>query len=106
MFETRQLFEVLRRPIMTEKSTTLRESQQKVLVEAATWATKGQIVDAAKLMFNVEVTGVNTLNCRGKIKRVGKHMGKQANYKKAYLTLKSGSDVDLFGFIGQETSKQ
>lgn len=105
MLEQNRLFEVIRRPVLSEKSNNLRDTQKKVLVEAATWATKEQIVDAAKLMFKVDVLAVNTLNVRGKIKRVGKHSGKQSNFKKAYLTLKSGSDVDLFGFIGQETTK-
>lgn len=105
MLEQSRLFEVIRRPILSEKGNNLREAQKKVLVETASWATKDQIIDAAKLMFKVDVLEVNTMNVRGKVKRVGKHSGKQSNFKKAYLTLKSSSDVDLFGFIGQETTK-
>lgn len=103
MIETMNLYEVLRRPILTEKCTALRESQKKVLVEVATWANKDQISQAAKLLFNVDVVSVNTLNYRGKMKRVRQHQGKRKNTKRAYLTLANGSDVDLFGMVGQES---
>jgi large subunit ribosomal protein L23 len=102
MLDRISLYEVLRRPVLTEKGTALRESQKKILVEVADWANKDQIALAAKLLFNVEVIGVNTLNYRGKIKRVRQHYGKQSNTKRAYLTLAKGSDVDLFGLVGQE----
>lgn len=106
MFDQINLFEVLKRPILTEKCTALRETQKKVLVEVADWANKQQIAQAAKLLFNVDVADVNTLNYRGKIKRVRQHQGKKRNTKRAYLTLRSGSDVDLFGFVGQEGVEQ
>ena len=106
MFEQVKLFEVLRRPILSEKSAGLRETEKKVLVEVAGWASKDQIVKAAKILFNVDVVGVNTLNYRGKIKRVRQHMGKQRNTKRAFLTLKNGSDVDLFGMLGQEVAQE
>lgn len=103
MLEQINFYEILRKPVMTEKCSALRDSQKKVLVEVATWASKCQIRQAARMLFNVEVTDVNTLNYRGKIKRVRTHMGKRSNFKRAYLTLKNGSDVDLFGVVGQET---
>lgn len=105
MVEHNNLYDVLRRPILTEKASALRESQKKVLVEVAPWASKHQIADAAKAMFDVEVLSVSTLNYRGKIKRVRQHLGKRKNTKRAYLTLAKGSDVDLFGMVGQETAK-
>ena len=106
MFEQAKLYDVLRRPILTEKSATMRETQKKVLVEVAGWANKDQIVKAAKALFNVDVLGVNTMNYRGKVKRVRQHMGKQRNTKRAFLTLKNGSDVDLFGMLGQEVAQE
>lgn len=106
MFDQINLYEVLKRPILTEKCTALRETQKKVLVEVADWANKKQIATAAKMLFNVEVSDVNTLNYRGKVKRVRQHLGKRKNTKRAYLTLKNGSDVDLFGFVGQEGARQ
>ena len=104
MLDQINIYDVLRKPIMTEKCTELRESQKKVLVEVDPWANKDQIAAAAKVMFNVDVIGVNTLNYRGKTKRVRKHIGKKRNTKRAYLTLAKGSDVDLFGLVGQETA--
>jgi large subunit ribosomal protein L23 len=106
MFEQAKLYEVLRRPILTEKSAAMRETQKKVLVEVAAWASKDQIVRAVKALFNVDVLGVNTMNYRGKVKRVRQHMGKQRNTKRAFLTLKNGSDVDLFGMLGQEVAQE
>lgn len=102
MVEQINLYDVLQRPILTEKCAELRESQKKVLVEVADWANKDQIAQAAKLLFNVDVIKVNTLNYRGKFKRVRQHVGKRKNTKRAYLTLSKGSDVDLFGLVGQE----
>lgn len=96
-----KLYDVLRKPVLTEKCTGLRDTQKKVLVEIAPWATKGQVSLAAKMLFDVDVLKVNTLNYRGKVKRVKSHVGKRRNYKRAYLTLKNGSDVDLFGTVGQ-----
>ncbi len=104
MLDQINLYDVLRKPIMTEKCTSLRETQKKVLVEVASWANKDQIAQAAKMLFNVDVLKVNTLNYRGKVKRVRQHLGKKKNTKRAYLTLAKGSDVDLFGFVGQETA--
>lgn len=103
MFEQMKLYDVIQRPLLTEKSTVIRESQKKVLIEVASWANKNQISYAAKALFKVDVVAVNTLNYRGKIKRVRGHLGKQKNTKRAYLTLGKGSDVDLFGLVGQES---
>lgn len=106
MLEQINIFDVLKKPLFSEKSSELRESQQKVMIEVADWATKHQIANAAKALFGVEVESVNTLNYRGKIKRVRQHLGKRKNTKRAYLTLKKGSDVDLFGLVGQEVPSE
>jgi large subunit ribosomal protein L23 len=103
MLEQINIYDVLKKPILTEKCTRLRESEKKVLVEVADWANKDQISKAVKLLFNVDVCGVNTLKYRGKLKRVRQHLGKRKNTKRAYLTLAKGSDVDLFGLVGQES---
>lgn len=99
------IYDVLQRPIFTEKSSNLRDTERKVLVEVASWANKHQISQAIKAMFGVDVLNVNTLRCRGKVKRVKNSVGKMSNIKKAYITLKSGSDVDLFGVVGQEVAR-
>jgi large subunit ribosomal protein L23 len=106
MLEQVKLYDVLKRPIFTEKATSLRDVQKKVLVEVASWANKNQIAKAVKMLFNVDVVGVNTLNYRGKVKRLRQQIGKQSNTKRAYLTLAKGSDVDLFGMLGQEVPQE
>lgn len=106
MIEQGKLYEVLKKPLLTEKCSWLRENQKKILVEVSSWANKDQIVKAAKMLFGVDVIGVNTMNYRGKLKRVRNVLGKRKNTKKAYLTLASGSDVDLFGLVGQEVAQE
>lgn len=103
MLEKMKLYEIVRRPLFSEKSSALRDSQKKVLVEVAPWANKYNIALAVKEVFNVDVCAVNIVNCRGKIKRLRHNIGKQKSVKKAYLTLTKGTDVDLFGIVGQET---
>ncbi|MDA1172874.1 MAG: 50S ribosomal protein L23 [Proteobacteria bacterium] len=91
------LSEVLRRPIVTEKANILKEQQRKIVLEVAIDANKNEIKQAAEKFFGAKVENVRTSVCRGKIKRVGKTMGKCANTKKAVLTIKEGSDLDVFG---------
>ncbi len=99
MLEQINLYDVLRTPFLTEKCSSLRARQKKELVEVADWANKDQITRAAKLLFDVDVVKVNTMNYRGKIKRLRQNFGKRRNTKRAYLTLAKGSDVDLFGLV-------
>jgi len=94
-------FEVLKRPIVTEKATQLKANNRQIVVEIATWANKHDIRQAAKALFNVEVEGVRTSVVRGKMKRIGTTAGKNANWKKAILTLADGSDLDVFGVVAQ-----
>ena len=100
------LFEVLRRPLVTEKTSALKAGERKVVLEVATWANKGQVKEAAEKFFGVGVTAVNTSITRGKLKRVGKSMGKQSNWKKAVLTLKEGADLDVFGVVAEAPASE
>ena len=93
------LSEVLKRPLVTEKATTLKTNGRKVVLEVAMAANKNEIKTAAEKFFGVLVDSVNTSICRGKTKRVGKTMGRRSNWKKAVLTLKEGSDMDAFGVV-------
>lgn len=90
------LYNVIKRPVLTEKSTTLRDNR-KVVLEVAISANKHQIKSTTEKLFGVKVEDVNTMVIRGKEKRVGKSSGRQSNYKKAVLTIAEGSDLDLFG---------
>ena len=88
-------YEVLRRPIVTEKSTLLA-AQGKYVFEVAVNANKPQIQEAVQRAFNVHVTAVNTSKVRGKMKRFGKSMGRQASWKKAIVTLAPGEQIQVF----------
>ena len=89
--------QILRRPIvLTEKSNLLRERNQ-VIFEVSRDANKIEIKKAVQALFNVTVTGVNTLVMRGKDRRMGRGYSKLQNWKKAIITLKEGDSIDFFG---------
>jgi large subunit ribosomal protein L23 len=97
------LYDILRKPILTEKSNNARSSSRKITLEVLKDANKKQIKYAIKSAFNVDVRDVNTAIYRGKFKRVGKNIGKSSNWKKAVLTLASDSDLDAFGIWNQSS---
>lgn len=88
-------YEVLRRPLVTEKSTML-SAVGKYVFEVAIAANKPQIADAVEKAFNVHVLEVNTMHVRGKTKRMGKSRGTQASWKKAIVTLQPGDQIQVF----------
>ena len=92
-----RLHQVLRRPIVSEKSTNAADSGQQVVFEVLTDATKNEIKTAVESLFEVSVEGVQVINVRGKIKRFGKTPGKRTNWKKAYVRLADGDDIDFLG---------
>ena len=92
-----RLHQVLRRPIVSEKSTNAAESSQQVVFEVLTDATKNEIKTAVEGLFDVSVEGVQVINVRGKVKRFGKTPGKRTNWKKAYVRLAEGDDIDFLG---------
>ena len=92
-----RLHQVLRRPIVSEKSTNAADSGQQVVFEVLTDATKNEIKTAVESLFEVSVKGVQVINVRGKVKRFGKTPGKRTNWKKAYVRLAEGDDIDFLG---------
>ena len=92
-----RLHQILRRPIVSEKSTNAADSGQQVVFEVLTDATKNEIKTAVESPFEVSVEGVQVINVRGKIKRFGKTPGKRTNWKKAYVRLAEGDDIDFLG---------
>ena len=92
-----RLHQVLRRPIISEKSTNAAESGQQVVFEVLTDATKNEIKTSVESLFEVSVEGVQVINVRGKVKRFGKTPGKRTNWKKAYVRLAEGDDIDFLG---------
>lgn len=90
-----QLANILLAPIVSEKSSNAAEQNNQFVFKVQKTATKLQIKKAVELMFNVEVDSVQILNMKGKIKRFGRTLGKRSNWKKAYVKLKSGYDIEF-----------
>ncbi len=89
------IYEVLRRPLITEKSTTL-QTQGKYAFEVHKEANKLLIKQAVEKAFNVKVSAVNVLTVRGKIKGMGRFRKQQSPWKKAIVTLKPGQKIEFF----------
>ena len=87
--------EVIKAPIITEKSASISADGSKIVLKVAKDANKVQIRQAVEKAFDVKVTNVNTINVRPKKKRVGRYEGATKAYKKAIITLAEGSKVDL-----------
>jgi large subunit ribosomal protein L23 len=88
--------DVVRRPLITEKSERGREASQHYAFEVHSDATKIQVKNAVEKLFGVHVTAIRTAIVRGKNKRVGRSMGRRPNWKKAIVTLKEGETIPLF----------
>jgi large subunit ribosomal protein L23 len=91
-----ELYEVIRRPLITEKNTMV-QAQDKYTFEVAPGATKPMIRRAVETLFKVDVTDVNTSRVHGKLRRVGKSRGMTRSWKKAVVTLKAGQRIEAFG---------
>jgi large subunit ribosomal protein L23 len=101
--EKLSVWDILKSPVVTEKSVLLKEdsteedsdrNQGQVLTfKVSTKANKGDIKGAVEEIFNVKVAKVRTVHYEGKMKRRGRHEGRRASYKKAYVTLKKGEPM-------------
>ncbi|MBN1190007.1 MAG: 50S ribosomal protein L23 [Dehalococcoidales bacterium] len=89
------LYEVLRRPLVTEKGTLL-QAQNKYAFEVSDKANKLQVKQAVEMAFKVTVTGVNVITVRGKEVRVGRRQIVKSHWKKAVVTLKAGDKIQIF----------
>ena len=92
----KNLYAVIRRPIITEKSKIQKEESHKVTFEVHPDANKKEIRDAVEKIFKVSVMNISVMNQRGKKKRVGRHQGKRRDWKKAVVTLMPGERIDFF----------
>ena len=88
--------QVLLRPLITEKNNLVRDSNNDYVFEVHQKATKRQITDAVEELFAVKVINVRTMVQRGKPRRVGRHVGRKGNNKKAYVKLREGQSIDFF----------
>jgi len=89
------LYEVLRRPLVTEKNTEL-QMQGKYVFEVDEGANKPQIKQAVEKAFDVTVTGVNVMNIRSRVRRVGRRKLSTPSWKKAIVTLQPGDKIEIF----------
>jgi large subunit ribosomal protein L23 len=87
-------YDLIRKPIITEKSTLASEANA-VVFEVAKDASKPEIREAVEALFGVKVKAVNTLRTEGKVKRFRGRLGKRAEVKKAYVTLEEGHAIDV-----------
>ena len=92
----KDLSQVVRKPLVTERFAELRERDNKFIFEVHPDANKHEIRRAIEHYFGVKVTEVRTMNVRGKVKRLGRFSGKRADWKKAIVTLAEGDSIDLF----------
>ena len=87
-------YDIIKGPIITEKSSEIAQNNQ-ITFSVDVKANKIEIKDAVEKLFNVKVESVNTINVRPKKKRVGRYPGKTNKVKKALVTLKEGSSIEL-----------
>lgn len=92
----KNLYQVLRRPLITEKTTSLKESQHSVCFEVHRDATKPEIKKAVESLFGVKVAEVRVANVHGKVKRQGRYWGRRPDWKKAYVVLRKGEKMIEF----------
>ncbi|MFZ5594547.1 MAG: 50S ribosomal protein L23 [Pseudomonadota bacterium] len=92
-----RLMNILLAPHVSEKSTRIADANRQVVFKVVRDASKPEIKGAIELMFNVQVADVRVCNVKGKTKRFGRMEGRRSNWKKAYVTLKPGHDIDFMG---------
>lgn len=94
-----RIFKVLMAPHISEKATVLAGTVNQVVLKVATDATKREIKAAVEQLFTVDVTGVRVVNVKGKTKRTKHGVGQRSDWKKAYVSLAAGQEID-FGITG------
>lgn len=88
--------QVIKRPVITEKGTKLKENFNQYAFEVYRNVNKIEIRKAVESLFNVKVTGVRTINTLGKEVRVGRNRGRRPDWKKAIVTLAAGNKIEFF----------
>ena len=92
----KEAIQIIVRPLVTEKSTILREESNQYAFRVITRASKRQIAAAIEELFDVNVMDVRTMRMQGKKKRLGRNLGRKPSWKKAIVTLAEGDTVDFF----------
>jgi large subunit ribosomal protein L23 len=90
-----RLLQVILAPVISEKATMLADKREQVIFRVATTATKPEIKAAVELLFKVQVKDVKVANVKGKNKRFGRFNGRRSDWKKAYVCLKPGHELNF-----------
>ena len=93
------IYEVIKRPIVTEKGVAKKEAERTLCFEVASEANKVMVKAAVEQLFKVKVAGVRTVNQVGKLRRRGRFSGYRSDWKKAYVTLKVGQKIPEYAEI-------
>jgi large subunit ribosomal protein L23 len=93
------IYQVIRRPLVTEKGVDKKDNERTLVFEVANDANKTQVKAAVEKLFKVKVAEVRTANFEGKMRRRGKFMGYRSEWKKAYVKLKEGQKAPDFAEI-------
>lgn len=94
-FNEERLYQVILAPVISEKATHIADKHEQVIFRVAPDATKPEIKAAVEMLFKVQVDEVKVANVKGKVKRFGRFFGRRANWKKAYVCLKSGQEINF-----------
>lgn len=92
-----RLTKIILGPVVAEKATRVAESNNQVVLKVLPGANKTEIKQAVEILFDVKVESVTTANVKGKTKRTGRTIGKRSDWKKAYVTLAEGADINFLG---------
>ena len=94
-----RLHQIILTPVISEKATGAAEKRNQAVFKVLRDAEKTEIKEAVEKLFSVKVESVQTLNVKGKTKRFGQSMGKRSDWKKAYVTLAEGQEIDFAGGV-------
>ncbi|TCJ12367.1 50S ribosomal protein L23 [Parasulfuritortus cantonensis] len=94
-FNENRLLQIILAPVISEKSTMIADKSEQVAFRVATDATKPEIKAAVELLFKVQVKDVKVANVKGKQKRFGRFIGRRDNWKKAYVCLQPGQELNF-----------
>ena len=100
-----RLMNILRAPVISEKSSAAQQDKNTLVFKVLKDATKDEIKAAVETVFNVKVEAVRTLNFQGKVRRTARGFGKRSDLKKAYVTLPEGTQLDIED-ASQQTNKE
>ena len=92
-----RLTKIILGPVVAEKASRVAENNNQVVLKVLPNANKVEIKQAVETLFDVKVAAVTTTNVKGKVKRVGRSFGKRSDWKKAYVTLADGADLNFLG---------